>query len=261
MPRFPPATAKSQAVSDHILHQQNGPILQITLNRPEIGNAATDEMATTISRLVGGAVESANLIVIRGAGDDFCVGRETMTGPRRSVDDTLERRRDHDTVFDCYGALRNSVVPVVGVVQGRARGFGCAIAALCDLTIASEGASFQVPEMSHNIFPTMVMSALVDRVPLKALNHLIYTTAPISADRALQIGIVSDVVPAADLEEAVEATCAAILKAPPSAIRAVKEFTSHAFHMDVAGAVDYARNLHVVVNASAEVRSRRNRKA
>jgi enoyl-CoA hydratase len=247
-------------VSDHILHKQDGPILEITLNRPEIGNAATDEMATTVTHLVGGAVESAQLIVIRGAGDDFCVGRETMTRPRRSGDDTLERRRDHDTVFNCYSALRNSVVPVVGVVQGRARGFGCAIAALCDLTIASEGASFQVPEMSHNIFPTMVMSALVDRVPLKAFNHLIYTTAVIDAERARQVGIVSDVVPAAQLEETVEATCAAILKASPSATRAVKEFARSAFDMDVAGAVDYARNLHVIINASAEVRSRRNRK-
>ena len=248
-------------MSDHIVHKLNGPILEITLNRPEIGNAATDEMATTITRLVGEAHGSARLIVIRGAGNDFCVGRETMTGPRRSVDDTLERRRDHDTVFDCYSALRNSAVPVIGVVQGRARGFGCAIAALCDLTIASEAASFQVPEMSHNIFPTMVMSALVDRVPLKAFNHLIYTTAAISAERALQAGIVSDVVPAAQLDEAVDSACAAILKAPPSAVLAVKEFARSAFDMNVAGAVDYARNLHVIINASAEVRGRRNRKA
>ena len=76
-------------------------------------------------------------------------------------------------------------MPVIGVVQGRALGFGCAIAAVCDITLASDKAQFQVPEMAHNILPTMVMSSFIDRVPRKAFTYLVYSTAVISAERAL----------------------------------------------------------------------------
>jgi enoyl-CoA hydratase len=93
-----------------------------------------------------------------------------------------------EAVFKCYGAIRNSAVPIIAVVQGRALGFGCAIAAVADITIASDAATFQVPEMAHNILPTMVMSSFVDRIPRKAFTYLVYSTAIISAERALNFG-------------------------------------------------------------------------
>jgi enoyl-CoA hydratase len=244
-------------MSDDILSKHNGPVLEITLNRPDAGNAATDAMAVEITRLVEEAAGQSQLIVIRGAGDDFCVGRATMSAPRPpGAVDPLLSRRGYDIVFDCYGALRKSPVPVLGVVQGRAFGFGCAIAAVCDITIASDAASFQVPEMMHNILPTMVMSSFIDRVPRKAFNYLVYTAAVISPERALTFGIVSDVVPTGRLDAAVETATAAILRAPRPAILGVKEYARTAYGMDVAGAVDYARNLHSTINSSAEMRKK-----
>ena len=65
-------------MADHILTARKGPVLEITLNRPEIGNAASDAMAVELTKLLLGAGESAEIVVLRGAGDDFCVGRETM---------------------------------------------------------------------------------------------------------------------------------------------------------------------------------------
>src|ERR1700746_1833334 len=76
--------------------------------------------------------------------------------------------------------------------------------AVADITIASDAATFQVPEMLHNILPTMVMSALADRATRKALAYLVYSTKPVSAERALSYGIVSDVVPREVLEAEVE---------------------------------------------------------
>ena len=105
-----------------------------------------------------------------------------------------------DVVFDAYGAMRNCPVPIIAVVQGGAHGFGCAIAAACDVTLASDKATFSVPEMAHQIMPTMVMSSFVDRVPRKAMAYLVYSMFEVSAERALSYGIVSDVVPAAQLD-------------------------------------------------------------
>ena len=177
--------------------KQDGPILRITLNQPKRGNAVTDDMVRELTRLIRQAPKKSDIVVLRGAGKDFCVGRAGM-GARPAVEPTAyTRRKFSDVVFDAYGAMRNCPIPIVAVVQGGAHGFGCAIAAACDITIASDKAKFSVPEMAHQIMPTMVMSSFVDRVPRKAMAYLVYSMFEVSPERALSYGIVSDVVPAA----------------------------------------------------------------
>ena len=237
-----------------ILSKQNGPILEITLNRPERGNGADDAMAIELTRLIENAPAGTACIVLRGAGADFCTGRVQSGPPPTGPGNAFAVRQFFEAVFKCYGAIRNSPVPVIAVVQGRALGFGCAIAAVADITIASDAATFQVPEMAHNILPTMVMSSFVDRIPRKAFTYLVYSTATISAERALAFGIVSDVVPAAKLDDAVAQVTGAILKAPLPAVRGVKEYARHAFSMHTDSAIDFARNIHALINSSAEMR-------
>jgi enoyl-CoA hydratase/carnithine racemase len=162
-----------------------------------------------------------------------------------------------DVVFDAYGAMRNCPIPIIAVVQGGAHGFGCAIAAACDITLASDKATFSVPEMAHQIMPTMVMSSFVDRVPRKAMAYLVYSMFEVSAERALSYGIVSDVVPAAELDATVDKLTAAMLKAPTISLRSAKEYVRTAPDMPVAGAVEYARNLHATINSAAEIRKPR----
>jgi enoyl-CoA hydratase len=243
-------------MSDFLI-KQDGPVLRITLNRPESGNAVTDEMVVELTRLIKDAPKSSDIVVLRGAGKDFCVGRAGM-GARPAVEPTAYTRRNFsDIVFEAYGALRNSIVPVVAVVQGGAHGFGCAVAAACDITLASDKATFSVPEMAHQIMPTMVMSSFVDRVPRKAMAYLVYSMFEVSAERALSYGIVSDVVPAAELDAAAEKLVASMLKAPSISLRSAKEYIRAAPDMPVAGAVEYARNLHATINSAAEIRQPR----
>src|SRR4051794_20014210 len=68
----------SNTMANEILTTRKGPVLEITLNRPEIGNAVSDAMATELTGLLLRAGESAEIVVLRGAGEDFCVGRESM---------------------------------------------------------------------------------------------------------------------------------------------------------------------------------------
>jgi enoyl-CoA hydratase len=243
-------------MSDFLV-KQDGPVLRITLNHPERGNAVTDEMVVELARLVREAPKTSDLVVLRGAGQDFCVGRVGM-GARPPVEPSAyERRNFSDIVFEAYGALRNSIVPVIAAVQGGAHGFGCAVAAACDITLASDKAIFSVPEMAHQIMPTMVMSAFVDRVPRKAMAYLVYSMFAVSAERALAYGLVSDVVPDAELDATLEKLIANMLKAPSIALRAAKEYIRTAPDMPIAGAVEYARNLHATINSAAEIRQSR----
>ena len=241
-------------MANEIVTARKGPVLEITLNRPEIGNAASDGMAVELTKLLLGAGESSEIVVLRGAGDDFCVGRETMgKRPPGQQPDALELRRRNDVVFNCYSAFRRCEIPVIGVVRGRAFGFGCAIAAVCDITLAADSAKFQVPEMAHNIMPTMVMSALVDRVPRKAMTYLVWSTAVVTPARAREAGIVSEIFPGAELDAAVNALCEQIMKAPRPARVGCKDYARAALDMDVTGAIEYARSIHAVINSSSEM--------
>ena len=240
-------------MSKEILTQQDGVILRVTLNRPDAGNGVSNDMAAELAQILGKAHETSQFVVFRGAGADFCTGRASM-GPPQAQPEALELRRQNEVIFNCYAAFRSSPIPIVGVVQGRALGFGCALAALCDITLATESAKFQLPEMGHNIMPIMAMSSLVDRVPRKALMYLTYSTAIIDARKALTFGVVSDVVAEASIEQALEDLCKALAKAPRPATLAVKEYARAALSMDLQGAIDFARNLHATVNSSSDMK-------
>jgi enoyl-CoA hydratase len=241
-------------MSDAIITERAGDITTIILNRPEAGNRQTDATWAQLTEMLEAAAKESRLILFKGAGDDFCLGREAMGQPTPVLEAYALRERS-ETIFNLYGAFRNSKAPIIGVVQGRAAGLGCALAALCDITLASEKARFQLPELGHNIMPTIAMSALIDRVPRKAVTYLVYSTEEIDADRALAFGLVSNVVPASDLEAAESGLVDRLKKAPFAALLAVKEYARSGFGMSTQAANDFARNLHATVNAFSGMRA------
>ena len=244
-------------MSTEIVAKQDGAVLRLTLNAPQRGNSVTDDNVRELTHLISRAPDVADIVILRGAGDEFCVGRAGM-GARPTPEPTAyARRKFSDLVFDAYGAIRGCPIPIICAVQGGAYGFGCAIAAACDITIASDRANFSVPEMAHNILPTMVMSSFVDRVPRKAMAYMVYSMFRIPAERALSYGIVSDVVPSAQLDAHVDQLTASMLKAPRIALTGVKEFVRSAPEMGTHGSIEYARNLHATINSAEEIRQSR----
>jgi enoyl-CoA hydratase/carnithine racemase len=242
-------------VSEDILDQCDGSLLTITLNRPEHGNGLNDTGIAQLTTLLQGAAARARLVLLKASGDDFCVGRIAPRGAAAPKLEALAVRRGRDIVFNCYAAFRESPLPVIVAVKGRALGFGCAIAACADITIAAENAIFQMPEFGDNIMPTIAMSALLGKVTQKQLMYIAYSTAELDAARAERLGLVSEVAPANGLDSAVERLCGRILKSPQPAVLAIKEFARVAPSMDIRGAVEYARSLHAVINSSSEMRS------
>ena len=232
----------------------DGTFLRITINHPEEGNAMSDDMAAELTELLGGAAERARCVILRGAGADFCVGRTTRGRHKPNSNEALDMRRANTVVFDCYGAFRRTPVPVISVVTGKALGFGCALAALGDITVASEDAQFQLPEFAHNIMPTMAMSSLLGKVTGKSMSYIVYSTAMLDAARAREIGLVNEVVAKSELDKAVDRLCASIAQAPLPAVLAVKEFATHGPAMGMAGAIEYARSLHATINSSSEMK-------
>jgi enoyl-CoA hydratase len=243
-------------MSDPVLKHKDGDITTITLNRPESGNRQTDETWAQVTQMLNAAAQESRLILFKGAGADFCLGRESMGQPPPTPGPEAYAVRDRsEIIFNLYGAFRSAKAPIIGIVQGRAVGLGCALAALCDITLASEKARFQFPETAHRIMPTIAFSALVDRVPRKAATYMIYSTAEIDAQQALTFGIVSNVVPAGELEAKVSELAEHFRKMPLPAVFAVKEYARTAFDMSTQAATDLARNLHATVNSFSGMRS------
>jgi len=156
-----------------------------------------------------------------------------------------------EPILDVYDAIAGARQPIVAVVQGKAYGFGAALAGACDLTIAADNARFRLPEMEKDLPPTLAISALMARVPRKALTWMVYSMEEIDAATALQLGLVSTVVPLAGLDGALDKLLAAMTVRSPEALIAVKDYFRAAPYMEPRGAADYGANLLAGVLSSA----------
>tara|TARA_Y100001936_G_scaffold250306_1_gene302750 strand:- start:5406 stop:6128 length:723 start_codon:yes stop_codon:yes gene_type:complete len=239
-------------MTNELIIEQNGRILEATLNRED--NACSDAMAAELSTAMLSAHETSDMVLLRSSGPDFCTGRARNKDAGKPESEAYKRRPEYDSIFNCYKAIRNSQVPVVGVIEGRCMGFGTAVASLCDVSFASSTATFNIPEIEHNVMPTMVMSALYDRINRNAILWMTYTAQFIDAERALSYGFISQVVNADKLNSEVEKFCQILLSRPRPAILGLKEYLHVAPNMDELGAIDYARALHSMVNTASDMK-------
>ena len=231
-------------------------IFYLTIKNSENGNRVSDQLATELTQTIDTAALDQKAIVIITEGEDFCLGRAVMGEPEGKLLEAYEMRHRFDAVFNFYDSFRRSPIPIICGVQGKAIGFGCAMAAICDITISAQDAIFQLPETSHGIMPTMAMSSLIDRVQRKAILYLTYTAMPVDAKYALNSGLISQIVPAKQLNKSVEEAAEAIRRIPFPAINAVKEFSTNSIGLPMSAAEDYARSLHSLINSSEAMRDK-----
>ncbi len=239
---------------DVVIRARADHVLEIELNRPGEGNALTPAMAQVIAAALARIDPETRVVLLRAAGPDFCTGRASAlplamppTGARPSALDL--RRAISDPVLDFYQALRGVPVPLVACVQGRAAGAGCAIAALADVAVAAADARFQVPEMNHDIAPTLVMNALSDRIPRAALARLVLTRDAVDAAEAKALGLVGAVVPAVALEAEGERIVGQLAKNSVATVRAVKTYLAVAPETSFASRKELAALLNATATA------------
>ena len=230
---------------------RDGAVAGITIDRAAESNLLTIEMVREMTAAFRAAARSdAKVILLRTTGADFCRGRDN-TGVPPSPTALKMRANVCEPILDAYDAIADTPQPVVCTVQGAAHGFGCAIAGACDISIAADNARFKLPEMEKNLPPTLAISALMPRTPRKALTWMVYSMDELDASTALQVGIVSAVVPAAQLDGAVSKLLATMTSRSVEALVAVKDFFRSASLMEPRGVADYAGNLLASVLTSA----------
>src|SRR5262245_6681972 len=239
------------SVTSPVLFETRADLLDIVLNRPEEGNLITNDMGLEIARVLREVGREIKLIRLLGKGANFCKGRQSPQSDREKASALDLRHPVAEVPLALYAAVKEAPAPTLAVVQGEALGVGCALAAVCDLTIAAEDAVFQVPELNHNIAPTLVMWALLNRAPYKTVAYLVYSREHISASRAEALGLVTKVVAPAALEAEAESLAQGILSRPAAPLQGIKEFLKHASRMDPASASAYSSVLNAAVTSSA----------
>ena len=242
-------------MTQEVTIKQDGRLLRLTFNRP-LDNAVSDAMALAVSKALDSAQLESDAVLINSIGPNFCTGRKRNADAAPPSPEAYERRAEYDSIFGCYKAIRDCKVPVIVAVEGRVMGFGAAITALADVSFSSDTATFNNPEIEHNVMPTMVMSALYDRINRNAVLYMAYSAEFIDAHEANRLGFTSKVCPASELSQHVESFITTLLSRPRPAILGLKEYTHHAARMDEAGAIDYARSLHSIVNTSAAMKKK-----
>jgi len=204
-------------MSDHVEIRREGPVLSIILSRPERRNALTVAMYAELADAVRSAAADPDvrLITIRGEGADFTAGNDLMDFLSEARPDAIEEL----PVGRFLLALADNEVPLIAVVQGNAIGIGTTMLLHCDLVLADAEARFKMPFVELGLVPEAASSLILPRLSgRRAAARMLLLGESFSAEEAAQWGIVSHVVPAGRLEDALAGVIKTLLSRPPEAL-------------------------------------------
>ncbi|MHB9286676.1 enoyl-CoA hydratase/isomerase family protein [Halobacteriales archaeon Cl-PHB] len=200
--------------------RENETLAWITLNRPDRRNALDEAGWRELGAALDRAEGEARVAAIRGAGPAFCAGDDI-----RSLVD-LESGRDGERLGELLAeilfGLEQLSIPVVAAVDGPAYGGGCELVAACDLAVATEDATFALPETSVGAYPPYAAARPEAFGGKKPLSRMVYTGDPIDADGAVERGLVNETVSAGDLESTVADLADSVAETPAEATSLAK---------------------------------------
>jgi methylglutaconyl-CoA hydratase len=226
---------------EHLITTRHGTVERLTLNRPDVRNAFNEHVIAELTAWAELTRERAGLgeirvVVIAGAGKMFCAGAD-VTWMSKALGYTEEENiRDATAMSRMFAALDELPLPVIGRIQGAALGGGAGLAAICDVVVADEGAVFGFTEVKLGILPAVISPFALAKIGRSAARELFLTGARFSAARAKEIGLVHAVVPAAELDAAVDRYVQEFLTGGPEAIAAAKELIPEVWPRSVADA-------------------------
>jgi enoyl-CoA hydratase len=230
-------------------------VARITLNRPDVRNALSRTMVRELEAALAAAETdaAARVIVLSGAGDKaFCAGADLKGVGDRGT--TLEARESFGGLARILESMARMRTPVIAQVHGYALAGGCGLAAGCDLVIAADDAVFGLPEIKVGLLPLVVMAPILRAVGRKRGLLMILSGESVSAREAFEMGLVSRLVPRADLARATDTLAATLAGFSPTAVALAKEAAFTIQDMDYGKSLRYLRELITLVGMSEDAR-------
>ena len=222
--------------------ERSGAVLHIFLNRPASRNAMSLQMVEELRQVLAdaecseGQTDAVRVVVLRGTDGHFCAGADLkdMAAARMCMLQ-LSDTATNDPIADvnaAFGALcvayAASPLATVAVLEGTVMGGGMGLACVVDVALATETASFRLPETSLGMVPAQIAPFLVERLGYSQAKRLAVTGGRMDAATALRVGLVHAVVDTAELSAALDTVLADILACAPGALAATKALMSRA---------------------------------
>ncbi|MBT9243991.1 crotonase/enoyl-CoA hydratase family protein [Gemmobacter fulvus] len=195
-------------------------VARLTLNRPEKHNTLSarmiEELTAVAARL--GADPAVRVVVLAASGESFCAGGDLTWMKAQIAGDAATRRQGATALAMMLNALNTMPKPLIGRVQGAAYGGGVGMMSVCDLCIGTEGPKFGLTETKLGLIPATISPYVVARIGATAARRHFMASRLFDATEAHRIGLLSQIVPAADLDAAVEAEVLPFLGCAPGAV-------------------------------------------
>jgi enoyl-CoA hydratase/carnithine racemase len=242
-----------------LLVEREGPVMTLTINRPERRNAMTWDVIRGLREQVARAKAdpAVRVVVVTGQGDQaFCAGAD-LSGmaprhPGGGTDEYLDHHLARGWLAELFEELWSLGKPTVARVQGWAMAGGFGLALACDLVIASDQARFGAPELNVGLWPYMVTVPMLRSMPPKKALELMLTSRVVGAAEAERIGFVTQVVSPDRLDGAVADMAAVLASKPPGVMRMGRESFYAVLDSAATEALPYLHAMLTVTSQTAE---------
>ena len=212
-------------MSEHVRIDSGGGVLAIRLARPERRNAITVAMYAELADAISNAQRdpSLRLITLSGEGEDFTAGNDLADFLA-----AMPRDGEEIAVWRLLRALAGNELPLVAAVHGNAVGIGTTLLLHCDIVLAEAGTRFSMPFVDLGLVPEAASSLLLPRLAgrRRAARYLLLAE-PFGPEEAFEWGLVTKVVPAGGLDQALSETVATLLAKPAEALRMTQKLLRH----------------------------------
>ena len=241
-----------------VLYSVDGAVARITLNRPDKRNALNDAVIAGVKDGLREASldERVRVVVIAGAGKDFCSGADLSQLQRIAQATVAENAEDARSLLELFLLIRQIPVPVVAAVTGRALAGGCGLASACDLVLASTSARFGYPEVKIGFVPAMVMAILRRNVSEKRAFELLTRGAELSAEQAHAFGLVNEIYTDENFADEVATYVDEFAKLSRSAVALTKTLLYQMDGLSFSAALETGADVNVIARLTKDCQER-----
>lgn len=230
-------------------------LLRVTLNNPGKANALGPAMLVELTELYGAPLRGSGIraVLLQGAGKHFSAGADLAHLERLKDAGEDDNRRDSEAMRQAFATVLHQEALTVAMVQGSCVAGGCGLATAHDYVVAADSARFMYSEVRIGFVAALVATFLPLRVKGRDLRELLLDPQFITASRALEIGLVNRVVPAAELEQAaVELTTGILTRASSESIARTKGLLLSSLGRGLDEALDHAAEVNAAARATAD---------
>ena len=220
-------------------------IATVTLNRPEVHNAFNEVMIAELTEVFKKISEDGGVrvVVLTGNGKSFSAGAD-LNWMKKMINFSYEQNLDDSLkLAELFYLMYSLPKPVIARVNGAAIGGGTGLVAVCDIAIAAENAKFSLSEVKLGLVPACISPYVIRKVGEGRCREFFLTGERLIAKRALELGLVNQVVPLEELDQAVQEKANHLISSGPKAIAMCKKLLKNVPGMDFEKAKTYTADM------------------